>query len=491
WVVESHGRMRIATSDYFPEGAPTLKCSGMILFADINGDGLQDIVFSEEGSDPTGPGGRIGVALNLGGGKYRDVSALIPEDQWDDRAGSIAVGDVYGDGRVEIVLPDSNDGANTALLRWNGNGFDEIRNWVPLSLWKDYPSYLKQQSSMVMSDFDQDGRQDLLVGGQDHNPNFQILYGGPGGFTSGSLVTLPDGPFGHNLGGPITAPVFPTTAEVIPVLVADFNNDGRPDIFAIERQEILYQPGVYTDTNDPGYAYIRANGGWVVTDSTFQLLANAGSRRFTEVKSAPTWVNLGRREFTNLYAVDMNNDGFLDVVGLYQTDPYAGVGTIWGTTLFLNDGTGAFQIVDGSEVLAAVTTTPSNGQLWNLGAFVPTVVNRQRTEGIVYESVGGCGGPGFCPATGLNLYKVVADGSLGTGPNFVDPASLGVPGFNEFYYLRHYPDAAAAVQAGQYPSGLAHYLAAGKAKGYLPHAPLGLGHLHVDPGPPVAAKRRG
>jgi predicted phage tail protein len=71
----------------------------------------------------------------------------------------------------------------------------------------------------------------------------------------------------------------------------------------------------------------------------------------------------------------------------------------------------------------------------------------------------------------LNLFKVVANGALGTGPNFVDPATLGVPGFNEFFYLRHYPDAASAVQAGQYTSGLAHYLAVGRARGYLPSAP--------------------
>ena len=113
----------------------------------------------------------------------------------------------------------------------------------------------------------------------------------------------------------------------------------------------------------------------------------------------------------------------------------------------------------------------------NLGAFVPTVVNRQRTEGIIYESIGGCG-VASCPATGLNIYKVVANGSIGTGPNFVDPATLGVPGFNEFFYLSHYPDAAAAVQAGQYASGLAHYLTVGGALlGYQPHAPAGLNPL--------------
>src|SRR5262249_11878048 len=155
-------------------------------------------------------------------------------------------------------------------------------------------------------------------------------------------------------------------------------------------------------------------------------------------------------------AIDINNDGFLDVVGTYQGTE--GNSPVWGTTFFLNDGTGAFQVVDGATLLGA-TTSPSNGQVRNLGSFVPTTVTPLRTEGIVYESLGGCGVPSACNAVTLNIYKVVANTSIGTGPNFVDPATLGVPGFNEFYYLRQHPDVAAAVQRGEYPSGLAHFLA--------------------------------
>jgi hypothetical protein len=174
-------------------------------------------------------------------------------------------------------------------------------------------------------------------------------------------------------------------------------------------------------------------------------------------------VNLGRIAYQNLMAIDINNDGFLDVVGTYATDPPPGTSPQWGTTLFLNDGTGAFQLVDGAQFIGT-TTTPPNGNRWGLGSFVPTVISPGRTEGIVYQTVFGG------QARGLNLFKVVANGALGTGPNFVDPATLGVPGFNEFFYLRHYPDAAAAVQAGQYASGLAHYLVVGRARGYLPSA---------------------
>jgi hypothetical protein len=393
-VVEASGPLRLATPGVFPAGPPTVKHSPMTLFADVNGDGLTDILFADAGSDaPPFPGSRIGVALNLGGGKYRDVSSLIPADQQATRSYAIAAGDIFGDGHIEIILPDENDGANTALLRWNGAGFDEIRNWIPQSIWRDGPALLHAQSWMDLADFDRDGRLDLLVTGQDHNPNFQIVFGGPGGFTAGTLVVLPDGPFGHTHGGPQPDGTL-TTAEVSPVVVGDFDHDGLSDIFAVIRNITLF-----------------ADGSYFVGDSTYQLRLNRGSRSFVDRSPSP-YVNLGRVEYQNLMAIDMNNDGFLDVVGTYATDPPPARSPQWGTTLFLNDGTGAFQVVDGAQFIG-VTTTPSNGSQWGLGSFVPTVVTPERTEGIVYQTVGGCGTPGGCPAVGLILYKVVANGGLG------------------------------------------------------------------------------
>lgn len=485
-VVEATGPMKIATSNYFPAGAPTVKACQMLLFADISGDGLPDLIFSEAGYDPSNTGivltgSRIGVALNLGGGKYKDVSSLIPADQQTTVSNSIAVGDVLGDGGVEIILPDLNNGSNTALLRWNGNGFDEIRNWIPQSLWGQSGLNLRFQAWMDLADVDLDGRQDLLLGGNGETaPNLQLVFGGAGGFamdTVANYLQLPDGPFGHTDSSQSFPPIL-QGAEVKPILVADFNNDGLPDILTTERQYLRYQPGAFTDTSDPNYANLKANGGLVFGGATYQVLLNQGSRNFLDVTPSPA-ASLGGREYTNLVAIDINNDGFLDVVGTYQvatniygTPPYIDTAPpfLYGTTLFLNDGTGRFQVVDGAQLLVAATTTPPNGKQWNLGSFVPTVVAPDHIEGIVYEGVGGCP-TAFCPAPGLNIYKVVSTRSIGTGPGFVDPATLGAPGFNEFYYLTHYPDAAAAVAAGLYPSGLAQYLAVGMAKGYLPHAP--------------------
>jgi hypothetical protein len=469
-VVEASGRMRLATGQFFPAGAPTVKHSPQTLFADINHDGLEDIVFAEAGSDaPPWQGSGIGVALNTGGGTYRNVSSLVPADVQTTRSYAMAIGDVDGDGRVEIILPDQN-GPNPTLLRWNGNGFDAQRNWIPSSLWQ-FPDYLTQHSWLNLADFDRDGRQDLLLSGQQSQPSIRILFGAPGGFTEAGLVSLPDGLFGHAPFSPVSVA---QGAEVDPVVVADFNNDGWPDIFATEEQDLAYPPGLFTDTNYPGYNDIRANGGIVVGESGFQVLLNQGARRFIDVTSASTAQNLGRHHYSDLMAVDMNNDGFVDIVGVYQTQYYAGARMQWGTTLFLNDGTGAFQLVDGTRLLASATITGSrDAQQSNLGSFIPTVVNPQRTEGVVFDQVGGCGGPGFCTTPSLNLYKVVANRAIGTGPEFADSATLGVPGFNEFFYLRHYPDAAAAVQRGEYRNGLAHFLAVGASRGYQPHAANG------------------
>ena len=440
-AMQGNGQLRIATSDYFPAGIPTVKHSPMTVFADLNRDGLQDIIFAEAGGDPGGAG-RISVALNLGGGRYRDVSNLIPDDQQNTRSYAIVVGDVLSDGQVRILLPDNNGGTNTALLRWNGNGFDELRNWVPQSLWKDLiPQW------MNMADFDGDGRQDLLLSGTMTEPNVRIAYGATAGFSLAGFVTMPDGPWGHT--SPSTPGSTAQGAEVQPVVVADFNNDGRPDIFAAERKWVWHPPSFDS----------------VASDDSFQVLMNQGSRQFIDVTS-PNYVNLGDRTYFSLLPIDVNNDGFVDIVGLYEEILPQTFKGLWGTTFFLNDGTGRFQPVDGSKLLGA-TTSPSNGRVWNLGSFIPTLITPQRIEGIVAETVGiNC-----VVCTSLNVYKVVGNGSIGTGPNFIDPATRGVPGFNELFYLNQHPEVAEAVRRGDYRSGLDHYLVEGRAKGYATHAP--------------------
>src|SRR5262249_4164830 len=64
------------------------------------------------------------------------------------------------------------------------------------------------------------------------------------------------------------------------------------------------------------------------------------------------------------------------------------------------------------------------------------------------------------------IEKIATQRSIGTGPGLVDSAALGAPGFDEYFYLHTHPDVAASVRAGQYTSGLDHYLKVGRAAGY-------------------------
>jgi hypothetical protein len=167
---------------------------------------------------------------------------------------------------MEILLPDeptaARDGSLTSLLRWNGNGFDVQRNWISQTLWRGQID-LAQHSAMAIADLDVDGRQDLLVSGTANSqstPNIRILFASAEGFTAAGLRELPDGPFGHLPAGQPRPPVG-QAADVQPVVVADFNNDGLPDIFATEEQVLIYQPGLFDDTDSPIYDFIHANGG--------------------------------------------------------------------------------------------------------------------------------------------------------------------------------------------------------------------------------------
>jgi hypothetical protein len=464
-AIDGDGGLRITTNDIFPTGAPTVKHSALTLFADLNRDGLDDVVIGDSGSDaPPWPGSGAGIALNNGGGTYRNVSSLIPADIQMSRSYALAVGDIDANGGTEIVLIDQN-GSRHALLRWSGNAFEAQRDWLPEALW-GFPANLNQHSWTVVADFDRDGQQDLLISGQSNRPNTRILFGPLVTPSEARLVALPDGPYGNSEPSP-GAITQGTNSE--PVVAADFDNDGRLDLFAIHEQIVNYPPGTFTDTDYPDYQFLRDNGGSVPSGYALQVLMNRGPRTFVDASATSSIQSLGRRKYTDLLLRDMNVDGFVDVVGIYQTQFYAGLGPVWGTTFFLNDGTGAFDVVDGTRVLAT-TTNPSNGQHHNLGGFVPTVVRADRTEGVVVDVVGTCA-VGFCAPAGVNLYKIAVNRAIGTGPGLEESSALGVPGFNEFYYLRRHADAAAAVQRGDYSSGLAHYLAVGRDQNYRPFAP--------------------
>ncbi len=49
--------------------------------------------------------------------------------------------------------------------------------------------------------------------------------------------------------------------------------------------------------------------------AALQVLLNRGSRRFEDVSSASSSQTLQRAQYVGLIPVDLNNDGFIDLVG--------------------------------------------------------------------------------------------------------------------------------------------------------------------------------
>lgn len=171
---------------------------------------------------------------------------------------------------------------------------------------------------------------------------------------------------------------------------------------------------------------------------------------------------------------DVNGDGYLDIITkdgcnnllensngeLIDIRPNG-----CEVKVAVNDGTGHFiSIIDPSHILQVF-----EGNEFKTGLVTPIFgMDENRKLSWVYADGKNCNG---CYDEGKQeIFTVKLDSILSTGPNGIDPAILGEPGYNEFYYLLHHSDARESVIGGAYKNGLEHYISVGKSLGYSPNA---------------------
>jgi hypothetical protein len=157
---------------------------GPIAVGDLNGDGKLDVVFEADAQGSA----IIYIFLGDGHGNFTRVSSAQGIDSTGNNA---AIGDFNGDGKLDVAIPE-----NHQLDIFLGNGNGTFQTYVPYSA-------ACQNGPVVAADFDGDGKLDLVMG------DLCVFLGnGDGSFVVGASY------------GPGTAGI----------AVGDFNGDGKLDV---------------------------------------------------------------------------------------------------------------------------------------------------------------------------------------------------------------------------------------------------------------------
>ena len=165
--------------------------------ADVNGDGKPDVVVANEcNSGGCSQGnGVVGVLLGNGDGTVQPVVDYSGGDHPID----VAIADVNGDGKLDILEIDVGNGAGVLL----GNGDGTFRQRV------GYDTGGYTNGSIVVADINRDGKLDLVIG----NNN------------SGTIAVLLG-----NADGTFQPAVTQAESDPRSLAVADLNGDGRLDL---------------------------------------------------------------------------------------------------------------------------------------------------------------------------------------------------------------------------------------------------------------------
>jgi VCBS repeat-containing protein len=166
-----------------------------VAIGDVNGDGKPDLVVANFGSTPF----TVGVLLGNRDGTFQP-QLTYPTGH---NPISVAIGDLNGDSKPDLVIADDETPGAVSVLLGNGNG-----TFQPQASYPTGPG----PTSVAIGDFNRDGRPDIVVTNGSFESNSVSVLVGNG-----------DGTFGPHV--MYAAGVAPSS-----VAVGDLNGDGKLDI---------------------------------------------------------------------------------------------------------------------------------------------------------------------------------------------------------------------------------------------------------------------
>lgn len=227
---------------YFAGYMPTA-----IAIADVNGDGIPDLVLADTYETLSGGRGAVSVLLGNGEGTF---TAATTYSSGGDEPRSIAIADLNGDSKPDVVV--TNVGGVDVLL---GNGDGTFQ--APVR----YNTDGSFTFSVAVADVNGDSRPDIVV--TNFNSSTVAVLLGNGDGTLQPAVT-------YGSGGLYASSV----------VLADVNSDGRPDIVVADECDRLPCShgivGVLVGNGDGSFKPAKAysSGGWDYADPSSLAVAD-------------------------------------------------------------------------------------------------------------------------------------------------------------------------------------------------------------------------
>jgi len=279
-----------------------------VAIADLNGDGIPDVISANEGQSKTDPQGSISVMLGKGKGKFQ---APVNYSSGGQGAFSIAVADVNGDGKLDLVVANGCLGSNCStggvgVLLGKGDG-----------TFKKVVTYSSGAASVfgshvAIGDLNGDGKLDLAV-----------ATTGPGcgnGCPPGLVAVL----LGNGDGSFKKAKTYPTGGfdAIGWVAIADVNGDKKPDLVVAN--------------------YCATECSYPPLEGSVGVLLGNGNGTFKAVKTYPS----GGDGTVSVAVADLNKDGKPDILVANCGPEACGPGSPGGNVgVLIGNGNGTFKPV--------------------------------------------------------------------------------------------------------------------------------------------------
>jgi hypothetical protein len=288
---------------------------------DVDGDGTLDLVVADQDIGNQS-GGEVSVLPGHGDGTFAGARS-VPLAGTEPRA--VALGDVDGDGRLDVLT--GNSAGSVTVARGDGRGMFAAPALLDLGS-------LATATAAALADLDGDGRMDLVIAQVGFTPDVNAVA---------TLRGAGDGGFGP----PLT---FQVGKQPSGLAIADFDGDGRPDVASADVGDdtVSVLLGRGDGSLGPARAFAAGPGpssvvagdfdgdgkiDLVVADSTSSgagWLRGNGDGTFAAPRTLPTALHP-----QSVAAGDFDGDGRLDVVTAGRDTKEASV--------LLGNGDGTFQ----------------------------------------------------------------------------------------------------------------------------------------------------